>query len=396
MEKLKYALHYGADAVYCAGKKFGMRSNAGNFSMKELKEAADYAHSLGKRIYVTANIAAENEDMDELEDYLKALDRIGIDHLIAADPGIVYMIREVLPDMKISISTQANTKNYQSVRFWKKAGASRVVLARELGIDAVRRIIEENPDVEIEMFVHGAMCISHSGRCLLSNYMTGRDANKGDCAQPCRWKYKLVEEKRPDQAFPIEEDEHGTYIFNSKDLCLIEKIPELMDAGVSSFKIEGRMKSIYYVASVIHAYRQAIDMAAEGRLTEGAAAFLKRELEKVSHRDYTTAFYDRKSGAQDQNYGSSSYIRTCDYAGLVLDYDKKKELALIEQRNKIHSGDYLEVLRAGEEGFMKIPAAEIFDENFQPIEETPHAKMKYYLKCPEVRPMDILRKPEEG
>lgn len=394
MEKLRYALHYGADAVYLAGKRFGMRSRAGNFEIDEIREAVKYAHDLGKKVYVTVNITADNEDIDALPEYLKELEAAGVDHLIAADPGVIATIRETIPDMKISVSTQANTRNKKAVEFWKNNGAKRVVLARELGIDNIREIAEANPDVEIETFVHGAMCISQSGRCLLSNYMTGRDANHGDCAQPCRWNYHLVEEKRPGEYYKIEEDERGSYIFNSKDLCLIEKIPELIDAGVASFKIEGRMKSVYYVASIVHAYRQMIDASMEGTATPELGARLKDECAKVSHRDYTTAFYDRPTDERDQNYGTSSYIRSCDYAGLVLDYDDETGLATIEQRNKILTGDTLEILRAGEDDFLTIESAELFDEDGNVIDSTPHAKMIFKLRTPPVRPMDILRKPE--
>ncbi len=408
-EKMKYALHYGADAVYCAGKRFGMRSNAGNFTDEELAAAAEYVHSLGKRIYVTVNITAGNDDIAELPEYVRYLDSIGIDHLIAADPGVILTIRETAPDMKISVSTQANTQNWKSCEFWHRNGAGRIVLARELGLSDITEIVQKSPeDLEIEVFVHGAMCISNSGRCLLSNYMTGRDANKGDCAQPCRWNYSLrpgdpgdevaggadlIERERPDQKWHIEEDERGSFIFNSKDLCLIDKIPELMEAGVTSFKIEGRMKSIYYVATVVSAYRQMIDAAAAGETEPETAAMLRAELEKVSHRDYTTAFYDRKTDERDQNYGSSSYVRSCDYAGLVLEYDEKTGTALVEQRNKLMAGDDIELLRAGKSGFLELKDIELFDEKMRPIESTPHAKMRFRIRLPEAAPMDILRRP---
>lgn len=399
-EKLKYALHYGADAVYCAGKNYGLRSGAGNFSLDELNEAAKYSHDLDKKIYVTLNASLRNDDLTDLPKYVHNLKDIGIDHVICADPGVIYTVRQTEPDLKISMSTQSNTLNLQSARFWHQNGARRIVLARELGIKDIREIILGKPeDLEIEMFVHGAMCISHSGRCLLSNYMTGRDANKGECAQPCRWNYhlqenprfSLVESQRPELSFDIDEDpKQGTFIFNSKDLCLIDKVPELIDTGVNSFKIEGRMKSLYYVATVTSAYRQKIDDYMNGTLKPDS--YYRDELEKVSHRDYTTAFYDRPTDERDQNYGTSSYIRSYDYAGIVQDYDYETGYATIEQRNKINRGEELEILQAGESGFKTIEQADITDMKGEPIESTPHAKMLYRLKTPPVKPMDILRK----
>lgn len=399
-EKLKFALHYGADAVYCAGKQYGLRSGAGNFSLEELKEAAEYTHSLGKKIYVTLNASLKNDDLEGLTDYIHYLKEIGIDHVICADPGVFLTVRQTEPDLKVSMSTQSNTLNIQSCNFWYQNGARRIVLARELGIKDIKEIIEQKPeDLEIEMFVHGAMCISHSGRCLLSNYMTGRDANKGECAQPCRWNYYLndqsaysvTESQRPDQAFDIVEDpKQGTFIFNSKDLCLIDHIPELIENGVSSFKIEGRMKSPYYVSSVVSAYRQKIDDYFDNNLKD--PEYYRDELEKVSHRDYTTAFYDGPTTDKDQNYGTSSYIRSYDYAGIVLDYDEETGIATIEQRNKILNGDEIEILRAQEKDFITIDSVELFDQNDQPLESTPHAKMVYKIKSPKVAPMDIVRR----
>lgn len=394
-EKLKYALHYGADAVYCAGQRYGMRAGADNFTLDELDAAARYTHGLHKKIYVTLNAAARNDDLQALLEYVGALREIGVDHVICADPGVFMTVQQTAPDMKISMSTQANTLNYQGCLFWHQNGARRVVLARELGLRDITEIVEKTPkDLEIEMFVHGAMCISHSGRCLLSNYMTGRDANRGDCAQPCRWKYRhaLIEEKRPDQVFEItEEPGQGTFIFNSKDLCLIDQVPDLMAAGVDSFKIEGRMKSLYYAASITAAYRQKIDDALAGALRD--PAYYRGEVEKVSHRAYTTAFYDRPAGSQDQNYGTSSYIRDYDFAGIVTDYDPATGFAVIEQRNKITRGDTLELLRAGARGFTTIEEAEMTDMDGRPIESTPHAKMRYRMKVDGAAPMDILRRP---
>lgn len=397
-EKLKYALQYGADAVYLAGKQFGLRSGADNFSLEDLKWASDYTHNLGKKMYVTLNASLRNTDLVDLRKYIHYLKEIGVDHVIVADPGVFLTVRQTEPDLKVSMSTQSNTLNIQSCNFWYNNGARRIVLARELGIKDIKEIISEKPeDLEIEMFVHGAMCISHSGRCLLSNYMTGRDANKGECAQPCRWNYTLndsfrysvTESKRPGEQFDItEEPGQGTFIFNSKDLCLIDQVPDLIDAGVNSFKIEGRMKSLYYVATVTNAYRQKIDDYINGNLK--SPEYYRDELEKVSHRDYTTAFYNGQTSEKDQNYGTSSYIRSYDYAGVVKDYNKETGMALVEQRNKIKAGDTIEILRPGQE-FITIDSAKIYNLKNEPIESTPHAKMEYWLESPEVKPMDIVR-----
>lgn len=397
MEKLKYALHYGADAVYCAGTRYGMRAGADNFSLDGLQEAADYTHNLGKKIYVTLNASLHTKDFEALPAYTHYLNDIGVDHVICADPGVFMTVRETAPSMKISVSTQANTLNLQSCRFWQQNGAGRIVLARELGLTDVKEIVAGvDKSLEIEMFVHGAMCISHSGRCLLSNYMTGRDANKGECAQPCRWnyslqqenRYSLIEQKRPGQAFEImDEPGQGSFIFNSKDLCLIDKLPELIDAGVSSFKIEGRMKSLYYAATVTNAYRRAIDDAIAGRTPGNYRA----ELEKTSHRAFTTAFYDRQADERDQNYGTSAYIRDYDYAGIVLEYDPSSGTSLVEQRNKITAGDEIEIMQPGAD-FITVPQAELYDEAGAPLESTPHAKMRFRMATPPTQPMDILRK----
>ena len=298
-EKLKYAIHYGADAVYCAGKQFGLRAKADNFDLDTLKEAVEYVHEKRKKIYITLNIIPQNKDFEGLSDYIKYLGELFIDGVIVADPGIFSLVRELTPDLKISMSTQANNTNWRSVKFWYELGAKRVVLARELGLEEIREIRRQVPEsMEIETFVHGAMCISYSGRCLLSHYMTGRNSNQGDCAHPCRWKYYLVEETRPDEAFSIEEDESGSFIFNSKDLCLINEIPLLMEAGVDSFKIEGRMKSLYYVATVVSAYRRAIDEAFENPELKIINPGLYEELIKVSHRHYTTGFFNGQTNAK--------------------------------------------------------------------------------------------------
>ncbi|MGV8905317.1 MAG: peptidase U32 family protein [Acetobacterium sp.] len=394
-EKLKYALHYGADAVYCAGKKFGLRAKADNFDFTGLQEAVEYVHARGKKIYVALNIFAHNKDLEGLSDYVRELAALSIDGVIVADPGVFSVVREAAPEMKISVSTQANNTNWRSVAFWHAQGAKRIVLARELGLEDIKEIkAKVSADMEIETFVHGAMCISYSGRCLLSHYMTGRNSNQGDCAQPCRWKYHLVEETRPDEAFSIEDDASGSFIFNSKDLCLVNEIPSLMAAGVDSFKIEGRMKSLYYVATVVSAYRSAIDDAYENPEVKVLSDYYYKELTKVSHRNYTTGFYHGKTSSEDQNYGSSSYTRHYDFVGLVLSYDEKTGVAVIEQRNKISLGDEIEVMIPGK-AFMTQKVTAMIDARGETLESTPHPQMIYHLKMDEaVSPMDILRKRE--
>ena len=395
-EKLRYALHYGADAVYCAGKKFGLRAKADNFDLAALAEAVAYVHERNKKIYVTLNMIPHNADLEGLPDYVSELENLGIDGVIVADPGVFSVVREVAPDLRISISTQANNTNWRSVAFWQTQGAKRIVLARELGLSEIQEIREKvAPEMEIEIFVHGAMCISYSGRCLLSHYMTGRNSNQGDCAHPCRWKYHLIEETRPDEAFSIEEDASGSFIFNSKDLCLIDEIPALMAAGVDSFKIEGRMKSLYYVATVVSAYRSAIDYSYDHPGVTQLDAGYYDELTKVSHRNYTKGFYNGKTTAADQNYGTGSYTRHYDFVGLVLEYDENTGMALIEQRNKVSIGDEIEIMIPGK-GFITQKIVMITDTDGVAIESTPHPKMRYYLQMSvPVKPMDILRKEEQ-
>ena len=393
-EKLKYALHYGADAVYCAGKRFGLRAKADNFDIDELRQAVDYVHARDKRIYVTLNMIPHNDDLAGLADYVRQLSDMGVDAVLVADPGVFAIVRETVPKMKISVSTQANNTNWRSAKFWYDQGARRIVLARELGLEEIRTIVDKTPaDMEIETFVHGAMCISYSGRCLLSHYMTGRNSNQGDCAHPCRWKYHLVEETRPGEAFEIDEDDTGSFIFNSKDLCLINHLPALMDAGVASLKIEGRMKSIYYVATVVSIYRQVIDRYFDqpGAVVD---AFYFEELRKVSHRNYTTGFFEHKTTGDDQNYGTSSYTRLYDFAGVVQSYDAATGRAVIVQRNKIEAGDEIEVMAAGMDGGFYTQRAEaLLDAQGNPIAATPHAKMVYSMKmAAPVKPMDIIRK----
>lgn len=338
--KLKTAFKFGADAVYFAGKKFGLRAFAGNFEDNEIEEAVKYAHSLNKKVYITVNILAHEADFDGLKDYILYLDKIGVDALIVADVGIIKLIRDIAPNLDIHVSTQANVTNSYSVKFFKDLGVKRIVLARELSITEIKKIHEEVPDIELEAFVHGAMCISYSGRCLLSNYFTGRDSNRGACVQACRWEYTITEKSRQGQQFPIEEDERGTYILNSKDLCMIKHLKELEEAGVCSFKIEGRMKSEYYVACTVNAYKRALN----GEDIDVS------ELEKSSHRLFTTGFY---FGEKDKEcFESSSPVQTHEFMALVLE-DEKDGYVKIEQRNRFKVGDSLEVL-SPDENFNKI------------------------------------------
>ena len=338
--KLKTAFKFGADAVYFAGKKFGLRAFAGNFEDNEIEEAVKYAHSLNKKVYITVNILAHEADFDGLKEYIEYLDKIGVDAVIVADVGIIKLIRDIAPNLDIHVSTQANVTNSYSAKFFKDLGVKRIVLARELSITEIKKIHEEVPDIELEAFVHGAMCISYSGRCLLSNYFTGRDSNRGACVQACRWEYTITEKSRQGQQFPIEEDERGTYILNSKDLCMIKHLKELEDAGVCSFKIEGRMKSEYYVACTVNAYKRALN----GEDIDVS------ELEKSSHRLFTTGFY---FGEKDKEcFESSSPVQTHEFMALVLE-DEKDGYVKIEQRNRFKVGDSLEVL-SPDENFNKI------------------------------------------
>lgn len=391
MEKLKMALLYGADAVYLGGKQFGLRAFGGNFSNEELKEAVEFAHNLNKKVYVTVNIFPHNSDIEMLPEYLAFLNTTGADALLVADIGLFMLAKKYAPDIELHISTQANNTNWATVDAWHNMGASRVVLARELSKDEIS-VIRQKCSVELEMFVHGAMCISYSGRCLLSNYMTGRDSNRGSCAQPCRWKYSLVEEKRPGQYFPIEEDERGTFIFNSKDLCLLPYLPDVIESGVDSLKIEGRMKSVHYAASVVKAYRMAIDSYFENPEAFAVKEEWLEELEKVSHRSYTTGFYYGKPTEKDQIYTSSSYIQTSDFVGLVLDYDEATGFATVEQRNNMKLGQEIEVFQPQLPSYRQL-LGEMYNDEGEAIEVAPHPQqiVKIRMEAP-VEPYAILRR----
>lgn len=343
MERLEAAVKFGANAIFMAGDSFGLRANAKNFDREAMKKAVDYAHENGVRVHITMNIVPHDQDMIGIEEYLHFLDKIGVDALIISDPGIFSIAKE-LTNIDLHVSTQASVTNSATVNFWYNMGAKRVILARELSLEEIIEIRNNTPkDLEIEVFVHGAMCISYSGRCLLSNYMTGRDANRGDCAQACRWKYSIQEENRPGEYYPIKEDGSGTYIMNSKDLCLIDEIDKLIEAGIDSFKIEGRMKTAFYVATVIRSYRQVIDAYYEGNYNEETVQKYYNELQKASHRHYTKGFFYKKPDSEDQIYENSSYIRKYDFIGAVLEYNSQTKEAVIEQRNRFFKGEEIEI-----------------------------------------------------
>lgn len=393
LEKLKMALVYGADAVFLGGKAFGLRAFGGNFTNEELKEGVEFAHSLGKKVYVTVNIYPHNSDLEKLPAYLKYLESIAVDAVLVADLGVFTMAKEVAPKLNLHISTQANNTNWVAVDTWRKMGAERVVLARELSLNEIVEI-REKCDVELEMFVHGAMCISYSGRCLMSNYFTGRDANRGSCAQSCRWKYHLVEEKRPGEYFPVLEDERGTYIFNSKDMCLLPYLDQVIESGIDSLKIEGRMKSVHYAASVVKVYRQAIDAYVEDPKNFVVKQEWLEELQKVSHREYTTGFYFNKPTAEDQIYGNSSYIQSADFIGLVLSYDAETKYAVIEQRNNMKLNQEIEIVQPKGNTFIQ-QIDIMLDEENNPIEVAPHAQQLIKIKMNEpVEPYAMLRRKE--
>ncbi len=394
LEKLKIAVLYGADAVYLGGTSFGLRAKAKNFNDEEMAEGVKFAHSHNVKVYVTCNIFAHNEDFEKMAEYFKFLESIDVDAILVADPGVFSVAREVVPNMDIHISTQANNTNYKTALFWKNLGATRIVMARELSLREIKGISEKIPDdLEIEAFVHGAMCISYSGRCLLSNYLSGRDANKGACSHPCRWKYAVVEQTRPGEYMPIEEDERGTYIFNSKDLCMIQNIPDLIDAGIMSLKIEGRIKTAFYVGTIIKAYREAIDdYIKDPKIYFGKKEYYLEEVKKASYRGFTTGFYYGKPNQNEQIYTTSSYIRNYDFIGMVLDYDKESGFATIEQRNKFVVGDKIEFLRAKGENFEMV-VQEMFDENDNAISEAPHPQQIIKLKVGrDVQAFDMMRK----
>ncbi|MBQ6026665.1 MAG: U32 family peptidase [Lachnospiraceae bacterium] len=402
---LKTAFRFGADAVYVGGDMFSLRAKAHNFTNDELKEAVEYTHSIGKKIYVTVNITAHNDDMDGVKEYLKDLREIHPDGLIISDPGVFMMAKAFAPDLELHISTQANNVNYLTFRFWYEQGAKRVVTARELSLKEVREIRENIPDdMEIESFIHGAMCISYSGRCLLSNYLTGRDANLGECTHPCRWRYYISEENRQGEYMPIFENDRGTFIFNSKDLCMIDHIPELIDAGIDSFKIEGRMKTALYVATVARAYRIAIDTYFEdpAKYKENIPVYFE-EIGKCTNRMFTTGFYFGKPSAESMVYGESTYIKDYVYLGTIISacevsgeeagcaIEKAYKIELI-QKNKFCTGDEIEILAPGLLDINKCKVLKITDEQGNEMPSCPHASQRIYVYIDkDIKAGDLLR-----
>lgn len=395
LEVLKVAVDYGADAVYIGGQAYGLRAKADNFSIEEMKKAVKYAHAKNAKVYVTANIFAHNYDIEGMKAYFEQLKDTGVDAVLVSDPGIFMLAKETMPDMELHISTQANNTNYLTYNFWYNMGAKRVVTARELSLVEIKQIREHIPeDMEIESFMHGAMCISYSGRCLLSSYFTGRDANRGACTHPCRWKYHIVEETRPGEYMPVDEDDRGTYIFNSKDLCMIEHIPEMIDAGIDSFKIEGRMKTALYVATVARTYRKAIDDYMESpELYRSNMEYYKSEIAKCTYRQFTTGFYFGKTDQDSQIYDNNTYIKNCTYIGNVQEVTEDG-LVAFEQKNKFSVGEEIECMNFdGTNTVCRVE--EIYNDRMEPMESAPHPKMQLYVKLD--RPVSagmILRRQE--
>lgn len=395
LEVLKTAVIFGADAVYIGGEAFGLRAKAKNFTPEEMAEGITFAHEHGVRVHVTANILAHNYDLEGARVYFRELKAMKPDALIIADPGMFMLARKICPEIDIHISTQANNTNYMTYRFWYEQGAKRVVSARELSLAEIREIRANIPeDLEIESFIHGAMCISYSGRCLLSSYFTGRDANHGACTHPCRWKYAVVEETRPGEYLPVYENERGTYIFNSKDLCMIGHIPEMIGAGIDSFKIEGRMKTALYVATAARTYRRAIDdyLESEEKYRANMDWYLD-EIAKCTYRQYTTGFYFGKPDETTQIYDNSTYISEYTYLGIVgeLVQTDGKSCARIEQRNKFCVGDHIEIMKP-DGGNVSVEVLGMYDEEGQSVESCPHARQVIDVALSSVpERYDILR-----
>ena len=395
LEVLKLAVKYGADAVYIGGEMYGLRAKAQNFSKEDMAEGIKYAHEKGKKVFVTANITAHDKDLEGVREYFKELKEIKPDAIIISDPGVFMLAKEITPEIDIHISTQANNVNYADFNFWYGLGATRVVSARELSLDEIAEIRNHIPaDREIETFVHGAMCMAYSGRCLLSNYMTGRDANQGACTHPCRWKYHVVEENRPGEYMPIEENERGTYIFNSKDLCMIDYVPELVKAGIDSFKIEGLMRSALYVATVARTYRKAIDDWFESSvLFEANKGWYAEEIKKCTYRNFTTGFFFDKPDSDSQIYDNNTYVTGCKYFGYI---DKVNEdgTAIFEQKNKFGVGDKIQIMKADGRD-VNATVLKMWDENGAEIESCPHPQSIVKIKFDaDVEVMDIMRSAE--
>ncbi len=397
LEVLKEAVYFGADAVYIGGEAYGLRAKARNFDKEDMKAGIAFARERGVKVYVTANILAHNEDLAGVEEYFSFLNGIRPDALIISDPGIFSIAKKVCPGIEIHISTQANNTNYLTYRFWYEQGAKRVVSARELSLAEIRKIREEIPeDMEIESFVHGAMCISYSGRCLLSSFLAGRDANRGECTHPCRWKYAVVEEKRPGEYYPLEENERGTYIFNSKDLCMIEHIPELCDAGIDSFKIEGRMKTALYVASVTRTYRMAIDDYFEdpGKYRDHMDLY-REEIAKCTYRQFTTGFYFGKPNEETQIYDSNTYVNEYTYLGIV-EEALPGNVVRITQRNKFLVGDRIEIMKKNGEN-LDCRVLSMKTEDGESVSSAPHPQQVLYVELDrEANQYDLMRVPAKS
>jgi len=396
LEKLIIAVDYGADAVYFGGDSFSLRAGADNFTLEDMAKGIAYAHNRNVRCYLAVNIFPHNEDIEPLTKYLTKVKPLGLDGLIVSDPGVISLAKEIMPDMELHLSTQANMTNYKTADFWYHMGIRRLVLARELSLGEIAEIKAKMPiEMELEAFGHGAMCMSYSGRCLLSNFMVGRDANRGNCAHPCRYKYALVEEKRPGEYLPIEEDSRGTYIMNANDLCMIEHIPQMAEAGISSLKIEGRMKSIFYVAIVVSAYRKAIDAYYNDPVHYEFREEWMVELQKASHRSFTTGFYFNAPSHEGQNLETSNYAREYTFTGIVKRYDKDTGIALVEQRNKMSVGETIEVFGPGREPFEQV-LSHMTDEEGTLLHTAPHPQQMLLIKMDQmVQPNDMLRKRKE-
>ena len=392
MNKLKTAFYFGADAVYVGGKKFSLRAQAGNFSEDELEEAVKYSHERGKKIYVTVNILARNNDIKEAEEYFRFLEKIGVDGAIVSDTGLLSVAKRVAPKLPLNLSTQANALNYEAARFWKDFGIKRVILARELSLEEIAEISQKNEGLEVETFIHGAMCISYSGRCVLSDYRTGRSSNRGECVQACRWNYEIREKGSSGAFMEAEEDERGTYILNSKDLCLVNYLEELIDAGVVSMKIEGRMKSEYYLATVINAYRRALDELYEKGSDYKKNPIYKEELEKTAHREFTTAYLLGEND-RTENFNDSQSVGTHKFMASVLESTNGEGYALIEMRNRFAVGDVLEVLSPSASFNKKIAVDRMTDEQGEVIEDAKlvQQRIRLYSSVP-LFAGDMLRK----
>ena len=395
LEVLKVAVIFGADAVYIGGEAFGLRAKAKNFSLEEMAEGIAFAHQRGVKVYVTANILAHNQDLEGVREYFRQLKELKPDALIISDPGVFTIAGEVCPEIERHISTQANNTNYGTYLFWHRQGASRVVSARELSLEEIREIREHiPPELEIETFVHGAMCISYSGRCLLSNFLTGRDANQGACTHPCRWKYSIMEETRPGEYFPVYENERGTFIFNSKDLCMIEHIPDLIRAGIDSFKIEGRMKTALYVATVARTYRKAIDdYFQDPKVYQEHMDWYRDQISNCTYRLFTTGFFYGKPGAEAQIYDSNTYVKEYTYLGIIGE-PNERGFYRISQKNKFSVGETIEVMKPSGEN-IEVQVKGIYDQEGNAMESAPHPKQILYLDLGlKLEPFDLLRRQE--